>query len=227
METNRRATVFVVDADVTTRESLKRLVRAAGMQVETFNSAEEFLARPRFPSPGCLIADVTLPGLDGLELQNRIADRPEVPVIFLTFQRDIRLSVRAMKAGAVDYLTKPLNDDAVLNAIESAVACSQGALLQEARVRDLRTRYKTLSARERQVMWLVVRGLLNKQIAAELAISEITVKAHRGKVTQKMAADSLPDLVNMARKLRVDHHPYEASGVGSRVIPIGPIPPKM
>lgn len=194
-------TVFIVDDDLSVRESLQSLVRAAGCEVESYASAEEFLARPRMMRPGCLILDVSLPQLDGLALQELIADRREMPLIFVTGHRDIRMTVRAMKAGAVDFLTKPFNGAAMLSAVRSALDRSRQALAREAARRILEDRYASLSPRERDVLRLVVSGLLNKQIGGELGISEITVKAHRGRVMRKMAADSLAALVTMAARL--------------------------
>ena len=194
--------VFVVDDDISVRESLELLVRCEGWKPETFASAQEFLARPRAPVPSCLVLDFSLPGLNGLELQKRIAvERSDMPIIFITGYGDVHMTVRAMKAGAVEFLTKPFGEVALLNAIRAAIERSGVALSREAEMRVLRDRYAALSTRERQVMALVVSGLLNKQVGGELGISEITVKAHRGKVMQKMKADSLPDLVRMAAKL--------------------------
>jgi FixJ family two-component response regulator len=195
--------VFVVDDDVSVRESLELLVRCEGWQPETFASAQEFLACPRALVPSCLVLDVSLPGLNGLDLQKRVAvERTDMPIIFITRHGDVPMTVQAMKAGAVEFLTKPFNDDVLLTAIRAALERSHAALDQEAEMRVLRDRYASLSPRERQVMALVVSGLLNKQVGGELGISEITVKAHRGKVMQKMKADSLADLVKMATRLR-------------------------
>jgi FixJ family two-component response regulator len=194
--------VFVVDDDVSVRESLELLILTAGWRPETFATAAAFLARPRVDVPSCLLLDVSLPDLNGLELQQRIADdRLDMPIIFITGYGDVPMTVRAMKAGAVEFLTKPLSDDVLLNAIGSAIERSRAALHDEAALRAVRERYDSLSPRERQVMALVVSGLLNKQVAAELHISEITVKAHRGKVMRKMTADSVADLVTMAARL--------------------------
>ena len=195
--------VFVVDDDVSVRESLELLVRCEDWQPETFASAQEFLACPRAPVPSCLVLDVSLPGLNGLDLQKRVAiERTDMPIIFITGYGDVPMTVQAMKAGAVEFLTKPFNDDVLLAAIRAALERSRVALSLQAEMQLLRDRFASLSQRERQVMVLVVSGLLNKQVGAELGISEITVKAHRGKVMQKMKADSLADLVKMATRLR-------------------------
>jgi FixJ family two-component response regulator len=198
--------VFVVDDDVSVRESLELLIRCEGWQPETFASAQEFLHYPRVLVPNCLLLDVSLPGLNGLDLQQLIAaDRTDMPIIFITGYGDVPMTVQAMKAGAVEFLTKPFNDAVLLTAIRAALERSRVALSLEAEMRMLRDRYALLSQRERQVMVLVVSGLLNKQVGGELGISEITVKAHRGKVMQKMKADSLAGLVKMAARLRLAH----------------------
>ena len=195
--------VFVVDDDVSMRESLELLVRCEGWQPETFASAQEFLDHPRVHTPNCLVLDVSLPGLTGLDLQRLVAgERTDMPIIFITGHGDVPMTVQAMKAGAAEFLTKPFNDDVLLTAIRAALERSRVALSLEAEMRVLRDCYASLTQRERQVMALVVSGLLNKQIGGELGISEITVKAHRGKVMQKMKADSLADLVKMAARLR-------------------------
>ena len=195
--------VFVVDDDVSVRESLELLIRCEGWRPETFASAYEFLDHPRVLVPHCLVLDVSLPGLNGLDLQQLVADeRTDMPIIFITGHGDVPMTVQAMKAGAVEFLTKPFNNDVLLTAIRAALERSRVALSLDAEMRVLRDRYASLSQRERQVMLLVVSGLLNKQVGGELGISEITVKAHRGKVMQKMKADSLADLVKMAARLR-------------------------
>lgn len=196
--------VFVVDDDISVRESLELLIANAGWRPALFASAQEFLKSSRASVPSCLVLDVSLPGLNGLELQKRVAnERTDMPIIFITGHGNVPMSVQAMKAGAVEFLTKPFSDEALLSAIRQALERSRAALGIEAEMQSLRHRYASLTGRERQVMALVVSGLLNKQVGGELGISEITVKAHRGKVMQKMKAVSLPDLVRMAARLRV------------------------
>jgi FixJ family two-component response regulator len=196
--------VFVVDDDISVRESLESLIRCEGWRPETFASAQAFLNYPRVLIPSCLILDVSLPGLNGLDLQRLVAsERTAMPIIFITGHGDVPMTVQAMKAGAVEFLTKPFNDGVLLTAIRAALERSRVALGLEAEMRVLRDRYASLSQREREVMVLVVSGFLNKQVGGELGISEITVKAHRGKVMQKMKADSLADLVKMAARLRL------------------------
>jgi FixJ family two-component response regulator len=196
--------VFVVDDDISVRESLDLLIRCEGWQPETFASAQEFLDRARALVPSCLVLDVSLPGLNGLHLQNRVAvERTDMPIIFITGHGDIPMTVQAIKAGAVEFLTKPFSDEVLLSAIRQALEHSRLVLGHEAEMQALRYCYASLTRRERQVMALVVTGLLNKQVGGELGISEITVKAHRGKVMQKMKADSLPALVKMSARLGV------------------------
>jgi len=194
--------VFVVDDDISVRESLEALLRHEGWQTEIFESAQSFLACPRPLTPSCLILDVNLPDLNGLELQERIrSDGAQIPIVFLTGYGDVPMTVRAMKAGACEFLTKPFDNDVLLAAVRGAIERSREALADESRTRLLQDRFASLSGRERDVMKLVAKGLLNKQVGHELGISEITVKAHRGKVMQKMQARSFADLVNMAAKL--------------------------
>ena len=206
--------VFVVDDDLSVRESLELLIRCEGWQPETYASALEFLARPRVVVPNCLILDVSLPGLNGLDLQRRVAvERAEMPIIFITGHGDVPMTVRAMKAGAQEFLTKPFNDEVLLSAVRQALERSRIALGREMEMQALKGQYESLTGRERQVMALVVSGRPNKQVGSELGISEITVKAHRGRVMQKMKADSIADLVKIAGKLRL----ARASGVAAPV----------
>jgi FixJ family two-component response regulator len=200
--------VFVVDDDVSVRESLQLLIQNEGWQAETFASAQEFLDRPRTADPSCLVLDVSLPGQNGLDLQQQVApERNDMPIIFITGHGDIPMTVRAMKAGAVEFLTKPFNDEVLLNAIRQALERSRLAMGQKAQIDEFRKSYASLTPRERQVMTLVVSGLLNKQIGGELGISEITVKAHRGQVMHKMKADSVASLVKMAARLGIASSP--------------------
>jgi FixJ family two-component response regulator len=197
--------VFVVDDDISVRESLELLIGAANWHPKSFASAQDFLDHPPASVPNCLVLDISLPGLNGLELQKRVmTERPEMPIIFITGHGDVPKSVQAMKAGAVEFLTKPFPADVLLGAIGQALERSKGSLSHSVEINALKERYESLTQRERQVMELVVRGLLNKQVAGELNISEITVKAHRGKAMLKMKANSLADLVKMAGKLPPD-----------------------
>ena len=194
--------VFVVDDDVSVRESLELLIKFAGWQPETFSSAEEFLARPRSLTPSCLVLDVSLPDLNGLELQKLIAgDRSDMPIIFITGHGDVPMTVQAMKAGAIEFLMKPFDDEVLLSAIRNAIKRSAAVLDDQAELQTLRDSYESLTPREQEIMRLVVAGMLNKQIGMKLGISEITVKAHRGKAMQKMKAGSLADLVKIAVRL--------------------------
>jgi len=216
---NGEPIVFIVDDDISVRESLELLIRSEGWEPETYASAPEFLARARVLVPSCLVLDVSLPGLNGLDLQKRVAaERTEMPIIFITGYGDVPTTVRAMKAGAIEFLTKPFSDDVLLSAIRQALERSRLALCREAEMHTLRDSYDSLTIRERQVMALVVSGRLNKQVGDELGISEITVKAHRGRVMQKMKADSVVDLVKMAAKLR--------SGRGSAAVTLSQGSPK-
>jgi len=201
-KSQQKPIVFVVDDDISVRESLELLIKFAGWQPETYASAEEFLARPHSVGPSCLVLDVSLPNLSGLDLQKLItADQADMPIIFITGHGDVPMTVQAMKAGAVEFLTKPFDDNALLSAIKSAIERSAAALDDRAELQTLRECVAALTAREREVMNLVVSGMLNKQIGMKLGISEITVKAHRGKMMQKMKAESLADLVKTAVRL--------------------------
>lgn len=201
--------VFVVDDDISVRESVEELIRYAGYQAETYSSAREFLNRPPALVPSCLVLDVSLPDLNGLELQERIAaERIDMPIIFITGHGDIPMTVKAMKAGAVEFLTKPLGHDVILSAIRNALARSQMALDHEAELQALRDRYALLSRREQEVMVLVASGMMNKQVGGKLGISEITVKGHRGQVMRKMKARSLADLVKMVARLTPAEKPH-------------------
>jgi FixJ family two-component response regulator len=196
--------VLVVDDDISVRESLELLLRNENLDVETFVSAQEFLSHPPKTVPSCLLLDISLPGLSGLDLQKRLAvERHEMPIIFITGHGDIPKSVQAMKAGAVEFLTKPFNDEILLNAVRNALVRSRALLDRSTEIRTLKSRYSSLTTREREVMALVVVGLPNKLVGDELGISEITVKAHRGSVMRKMEAESLAELVGIATRLRL------------------------
>jgi len=199
--------VFVVDDDISVRESLELLIKSAGWQPETFASGQDFLAHPRAAAACCLLLDVTLPGFNGLEVQRQLVQRTEMPIIFITGHGDVPTSVQAMKAGAVEFLTKPLKNDVLLDAIRGAIERSRVALRVDAEMQAIKNCYQSLTPREREVMALVAAGLLNKQVGGELGISEITVKAHRGQVMRKMKAGSLPDLVTMAARLGLRSEP--------------------
>src|SRR5271165_2933132 len=201
------AVIAVVDDDPSVRRGLERLIRSLGWKAETFASAQDFLANPPAETPSCLVLDLQLPGLSGLDLQKRMAEAGlATPIVFLTGHGDIPASVKAMKAGAVEFLTKPVDDEDLLRAIQEAIERDHRTRQQHADMRDLRDRYESLTAREQQVMRQVISGLLNKQIAAELEITEDTVKFHRGNIMRKMQADSLPDLVRMAENLGIRSH---------------------
>jgi FixJ family two-component response regulator len=195
--------VFVVDDDASVRDSVRRLIASVELRVETFGSTREFLDAKRPDSPACLVLDVRLPDASGLELQSDLAAADiQIPIIFITGHADIPMSVRAMKAGAVEFLTKPFRGQELLDAIQEAIARDRIAWTERAQMKELRTRYETLTAREKEVLALVVSGLLNKQIGGELGTSELTIKTHRARVMQKMQADSLADLVRMFERLK-------------------------
>ena len=198
-------TVFVVDDDVSVRESLELLIMSGGWKAETFGSAQDFLFRPRATVPSCLVLDVTLPGLNGLELQQQLVERTEMPIIFITGHGDVPMSVRAMKAGAVEFLTKPFDDQLLLDAINGAIERDRERRRTAAQLTELQTRYRTLTEREREVFKLVIAGRLNKQIADDLSLSVVTVKVHRAHVMRKMLAKSVVALVRMADQLGVSH----------------------
>jgi len=205
------AIIAIVDDDRSVRRGLERLIRSAGWKAETFASAQEFLARPGAEAPSCLVLDLQLPGLSGLDLQKRMAEVGlEIPIVFLTGHGSIPASVQAMKAGAIEFLTKPVDEQDLLNAIQEAVERDRRVRQQHAEMHELERRYESLSAREQEVMQQVVCGLLNKQIASELNITEFTVKFHRGHIMRKMRADSLADLVRMAENLGIDSHKRSA-----------------
>jgi FixJ family two-component response regulator len=204
---NLTSIVFVVDDDISVRESLELLISSAGWRAETFESGHDFLSRPRASVPCCLLLDVTLPGLNGLELQQQLAERTDMPIIFITGHGDIPMTVQAMKAGAVEFLTKPLKDDVLVRAIRDALERSRAARRLDAELQRLRSCYESLTPREREVLTRVAAGMLNKQVGSDLGISEITVKAHRGQVMRKMKAESLPDLVTMAARLGLQSAP--------------------
>ena len=217
--------VFVVDDDVSVRRSLKLLLHSGGWTSETFASAQEFLSHPRPTVPSCLVLDLTLPRLSGLELPKQLGDRTEMPIIFISGYSNVAMTVRAMKAGAVEFLTKPLDDDALLKAVGGAIERSRSALRLDSEMRALKKSYESLTSREREVMALVVSGLLNKQVGGELGISEITVKAHRGQVMRKMRAASLPHLVTIASRLGVRpafprHYRHPRSTVSPAIAPL-------
>ena len=197
-------TVFVVDDDISVRESLKNLLRSVGLKVETFRTAQEFQSRPPSSVPSCLVLDIRLPGLSGLDLQRQLAEtKHEIPIVFITGHGDIPMSVRAIKAGAVEFLTKPFRDQDLLYAVRQAIDLDGQRRSHKTETAKLRERYGSLTLREQEVLKYVVRGLVNKQIAAEIGITEPTVKLHRGRLMHKMEAESLADLVRMAQKIGI------------------------
>jgi FixJ family two-component response regulator len=202
--TEQAPVVFVVDDDVSVREALKNLLRSVGFKVETFASAQEFLSSKRPDAPGCLVLDIRLPGGSGLDLQHRlIGAKIQIPIIFISAHADVPMSVRAMKAGAVEFLTKPFRDQEILDAVHQAIERDRGERDRARETEAVRKRYNSLTSREQEVLALVVQGFANKQIGDELNISEPTVKMHRGRLMDKMGADSLPDLVRIAEKLGI------------------------
>ncbi len=204
MMSKEKPVVFVVDDDLSMREALNNLLRSVGLEVETFGTAQEFLFSQRAGAPGCLVLDVRLPGFSGLDLQRQLAEaKIQLPIVFITAHGDIPMSVRAMKAGAVEFLTKPFRDQDLLDAVQQAIDRDLATRRQQAEEAALRDLYEALSSREQEVMALVARGLLNKQIAGELGTSEATVKLHRGRLMQKMGANSLADLIRMAERLAI------------------------
>ena len=201
--TDSEPIVFVVDDDASVREAVKKLISSVGLRVETFGSTREFLDGKRPDSPACLVLDVRLPDASGLELQHALAEAGvQIPIIFINGHADVPMTVRAMKAGAVEFLTKPFRGQELLDAIQVAIARDRVARNEQGQIQELRSRYETLTAREKEVLALVVSGLLNKQVGAELGASELTVKTHRGRVMQKMQAESLADLVRMYERLK-------------------------
>jgi FixJ family two-component response regulator len=211
MSKEERPTVFVVDDDSSMRDALKNLFRSVGLDVETFAAAQDFLSRERSKGPGCLVLDIRLPGVSGLDLQRQLADSNiQIPIVFITAHGDIQMSVRAMKAGAVEFLTKPFRDQDLLDAVQQAVDRDRATRIHQAQETEARGRYESLSPREQEVMGLVVCGLLNKQIAGRLGTSEATVKMHRGNLMRKMQAGSLAELIRTAERLAIpfDQHQH-------------------
>jgi len=198
------AVVYVVDDDISVREAVRNLLRSVGLEVEAFGTAQQFLSAKRGDAPGCLVLDVRLPGISGLDLQRQLVEADiQVPIIFITGHGDIQMSVRAMKAGAVEFLTKPFRDQDLLDAVQQAIERDREGRRQRAEAVEIRRRYESLTSREQEILILVVQGLANKQIGDELNITEPTVKLHRGHVMQKMEADSLADLIRMSERLEL------------------------